>query len=102
MVLTLSLAVGRVGGTVWGVASNGRSLTMSPELSVRVVESRALRDKAPPTRLPSQLYAMAADSGAGRLFSPVLRIVRVDVGDFSRRNRAAAQVLFEGYAFLFT
>ena len=71
VVPTPSLAVERVGVSVQGVASTGRSLTMSPELSVgdvgeaavgaRIapelaiggVESCAWQYKAPSTRLPS-------------------------------------------------
>ena len=91
VVLTTSLSVKRVGGSVYGAASTGRSLGMSPELSVKDmgkaalgarlatvlsfggVDSRALNNDAPSTRLPLQLSVGTANGGVGRLFSTVFR-----------------------------
>ena len=117
MVLTPSLSVGGFGVHVWGVASTGRSLTMSPELSFRVVreaavgarlasesaaggvEIRARRDEATSMRLPSRLSAGAAYGVASQISSPVLQRIRVKVSEFGPRSAAAAQVPFEGDAF---
>ena len=80
---TPSLAARRVGGIVHGAAYTGRSLSMSPDLSVREVgkaavgarlarelsvggvERRALCDDAPSMWLPLQLSVRSANSGAG-------------------------------------
>ena len=120
VVLTLSLVAGRVRGSVRGVASTGHSLRMSPELSighvgkaavgarlapevsVKGVERCALQDNVPSTQLTSRFYVRATYSGAGQLFSPVLKRVRVKVGEFFRNSAVDAQVSFEGDASLFT
>ena len=83
VVLTTSLSVKRVGGSVYGAVSTGRPLAMSPELSVKDmgkaavssrlapvlsfggVDSRALNNDAPSTQLPLQLSVGTANGGAG-------------------------------------
>ena len=121
MVLTPSIAIGGVDCSVQGVATTGRSLAMSlelsvggvrdftvgnrltPELAVGVGKRCALRDEAISVRLPSRLSFEAADGRATVIFSTVLRRVGVGVrvGAFGRRAAAVSQAPFAGDAVVF-